>query len=110
MVERLGRERDFYLDLLSYHRSPRRLVGIELKLGSFDASCKGQMELYMKWLDRCKRRPGEEPPIGLILCGERNREQIELPLREMLEAKLYGAMWLARGLVEGAQKTVRIYD
>jgi hypothetical protein len=35
-------------------------------------------------------------PIGLILCGERNREQIELHLREMLEAKLCGAVWLAK--------------
>jgi|GEM_PF-3888762 len=47
-------ERDFYfyLDLLFYNRSLRRLVAIELKLGSFDAAYKGQMELYMRWLDR----------------------------------------------------------
>lgn len=59
-------------------RSLRRLVAIELTLGSFDPAHKGQMELYLRWLDRCERRPGEEPPIGLILCGEKNREQIEL--------------------------------
>ncbi len=110
-------ERDFYLDLLFYHRSLRRLVAIELKLGSFDAAYKGQMELYMRWLDRYERRPGEEPPIGLILCGEKNREQIELlqldrgeirvaeylvelPPREMLEAKLHEAIRLARGQAE----------
>jgi hypothetical protein len=58
-------------DLLFYHRSLRRLVAIELKLGSFDATYKGQMELYLRWLDRYERRPGEEPPIGLILCGEK---------------------------------------
>jgi predicted nuclease of restriction endonuclease-like (RecB) superfamily len=70
--------KDFYLDLLFYHRSLRRLVAIELKLGSFDAAYKGQMELYLRWLDRYERRHGEEPPIGLILCSEMDREQIEL--------------------------------
>ncbi len=47
-------ERDFYfyLDLLFYNRSLRRVVAIELKLGSFNAAYKGQMELYLRWLDR----------------------------------------------------------
>jgi hypothetical protein len=61
--------RDFYRDLLFYHRSLRRLVAIELKLGSFDAAYKGQMDLYLRWLDRHERRLGEEPPIGLIREG-----------------------------------------
>ena len=43
---------DFYLDLLFFHRRLRRLVAVELKLGRFKASHKGQMELYLKWLDR----------------------------------------------------------
>jgi hypothetical protein len=107
-------EKDFYLDLLFYHRSLRRMVGIELKLGCSDAAYGGKMELYLRWLDRDERRPGEEPPIGLILCGEKNREQIELlqldrgeirvaeylvelTPREILEAKLHQAMRLARG-------------
>ena len=69
---------DFYLDLLFYHRRLRRLVAIELKLGRFKASHKGQMELYLKWLDKHERQPGEEAPIGLILCAESSREQVEL--------------------------------
>lgn len=69
---------DFYLDLLFYHRRLRRLVAIELKLGRFKAAHKGQMELYLKWLDKFERQPGEEPPIGLILCAESSREQVEL--------------------------------
>jgi predicted nuclease of restriction endonuclease-like (RecB) superfamily len=69
---------DFYLDLLFFHRRLRRLVAIELKLGRFKASHKGQMELYLKWLDRYERQPGEEAPIGLILCAESRREQVEL--------------------------------
>jgi predicted nuclease of restriction endonuclease-like (RecB) superfamily len=69
---------DFYLDLLFYHRSLKRLVAIELKLGRFQAKHKGQMELYLKWLDRHEREEGEEAPIGLILCAESSREQVEL--------------------------------
>jgi predicted nuclease of restriction endonuclease-like (RecB) superfamily len=69
---------DFYLDLLFYHRRLRRLVAIELKLGRFKAAHKGQMELYLKWLDKHEREAGEEAPIGLILCAESSREQVEL--------------------------------
>lgn len=69
---------DFYLDLLFYNRNLKRLVAIELKLGKFEAGHKGQMELYLKWLDRYERREGENAPIGLILCAESNKEQIEL--------------------------------
>jgi predicted nuclease of restriction endonuclease-like (RecB) superfamily len=69
---------DFYLDLLFFHRRLRRLVAVELKLGRFKAAHKGQMELYLKWLDKHERQPGEEAPIGLILCAESSREQVEL--------------------------------
>ena len=69
---------DFYLDLLFFHRRLRRLVAIELKLGRFKAAHKGQMELYLAWLNQYERQPGEEPPIGLILCAEASREQVEL--------------------------------
>ena len=69
---------DFYLDLLFFHRRLRRLVAIELKLGRFKAAHKGQMELYLKWLDKHERQPDEEAPIGLILCAESSREQVEL--------------------------------
>jgi hypothetical protein len=81
-------EQDFYLDLLFHHRILRRLVAIELKLGRFDATYKGQRELYLRWLDRYERRNGEVPPIGLILCGERNQEQIELLENSLLHRKL----------------------
>lgn len=69
---------DFYLDLLFYHRSLKRLVAIELKLGKFQAKHKGQMELYLKWLNKNERQEGEETPIGLILCAESSKEQVEL--------------------------------
>ena len=69
---------DIILDLLFYHRILKRLVAVELKLGRFKASYKGQMELYLKWLDKYERQDGEEAPIGLILCATANRETVEL--------------------------------
>jgi predicted nuclease of restriction endonuclease-like (RecB) superfamily len=69
---------DFYLDLLFFSRPLRRLIAVELKIGKFIPAHKGQMELYLKWLDRYDRQPSEEAPIGLILCTETSREQIEL--------------------------------
>ena len=69
---------DVCLDLLFYNRILKRLVAMELKLGRFKAAYKGQMELYLGWLDRYERQPGEEAPIGIILCATANREKIEL--------------------------------
>lgn len=104
---------DHYLDLLFYHRHLRRLVVIDLKLEEFKAGDKGQMELYLKWLDRYERKEGEEKPIGLILCAGKRHETIELldmeqsgirvssywtevlPKKE-LERKLHEAVRLAR--------------
>jgi predicted nuclease of restriction endonuclease-like (RecB) superfamily len=104
---------DYYLDLLFYHRLLRRLVAIELKLGKFKAAYKGQMELYLRWLEKYEMQPGEEPPIGLILCAGKAAEQIELlqldksgirvadyltelPARELLQRKLHDAVRLAQ--------------
>lgn len=69
---------DHYLDLLFYHRHLRCMVAIELKLGEFKASYKGQMELYLAWLNRHERTPSEKKPIGLILCAGKKSETIEL--------------------------------
>jgi predicted nuclease of restriction endonuclease-like (RecB) superfamily len=69
---------DFYLDLLFYHRRLHRLIAIDLKLGRFKAQYKGQMELYLRWLEQNEREPGEESPLGLLLCTEGSEEQIEL--------------------------------
>lgn len=105
--------KDFYLDLLFYHRRLQRLVAIELKLGSFKAEHKGQMELYLRWLDRYEKQPGEKQPVGLILCAEASREQVELlemhkdgimvaeywtelPPKALLEEKIHTALVEAR--------------
>lgn len=100
---------DHYLDLLFYHRRLRRLVAIELKIGSFRPADAGQIELYLRWLDRHERQAGEERPIGLILCAGKKRETVEvleleprgihvaeylteLPPRELLQRRLHDAV------------------
>ncbi|MGY8526430.1 PDDEXK nuclease domain-containing protein [Paracidovorax citrulli] len=69
---------DFHLDLLFYNRKLRRLVAVELKVGEFKAAYKGQMELYLRWLDKHEREPEEASPLGVILCTGKKSEQIEL--------------------------------
>jgi predicted nuclease of restriction endonuclease-like (RecB) superfamily len=108
---------DFYLDLLFYNRNLKRLVAIELKLGKFEASHKGQMELYLKWLNKYEKQAGENEPIGLILCAESNKEQVELlemhkdgimvaeywtvmPPKAELEAKLHQLIIEAKERIE----------
>ena len=70
--------RDYYLDLLFYHRRLKALVAIDLKIGEFDAAYKGQMELYLAWLEKHESVEGEDPPVGLILCAGKNPEHVEL--------------------------------
>ena len=71
-------EEDYHLDLLFYSRPLSRLVAVELKIGKFIPEYEGSMKFYLKWLDRHERGPGEESPLGLILCTSANRDQIEL--------------------------------
>lgn len=104
---------DFYLDLLFFHRRLRRLVAVELKLDKFRPEHKGQMELYLRWLDKYERQAGEDTPIGMILCAGKKQEQIELleldrsgihvaeylvelPPKKLLRNKLQQAIFLAR--------------
>ena len=100
---------DFYIDLIFYHRRLRCLIVIDLKLGAFRPADMGQVELYLRWLDKYDRQPGEEPPLGLILCSGKSAERIELleleergirvaeyltelPPRDVLEKKLKAAV------------------
>lgn len=108
---------DFHLDLLFFHRKLKRLVAVDLKIGRFKASHKGQMELYLNWLNKYDRQDGEEAPIGLILCAEAGSEQVELlnmqkdnimvaeywsslPPKVLLEEKLHSALIEARERLE----------
>ena len=69
---------DYYIDLLFYHRRLRCLVVVELKIGKFTAADKGQVELYLRWLEKYEQQAGENSPIGLILCTNKNEEHVEL--------------------------------
>ncbi len=69
---------DYYMDLLFYHRKLKRLVVIELKLEKFKPEHKGQVELYLKWLNRYERAEGEEAPIAIILCADKSDAMTEL--------------------------------
>ena len=69
---------DFYMDLLFFNRRLKCFVVIDLKLGKFKAQYKGQMELYLRYLEKYELKKGENPPLGLILCADKGREQIEL--------------------------------
>jgi len=105
--------RDYYIDLLFYHRRLKSLVAIDLKIGEFEASFKGQMELYLRYLEKYEMVEGENTPIGLILCTGKSEEHIELlqlhkgnirvadyltqlPSKEILQARLHKAIEIAK--------------
>lgn len=108
---------DYYIDLLFSHRRLHCLVVVELKLGEFKAAYKGQMELYLRWLEKNDHVEGENPPIGLILCAGKNEEHVELmhledsnirvaeyltklPDQKLLEQKLNQAIVFAKNRLE----------
>lgn len=112
---------DFYIDLLFYNRKLKRLIAIDLKLGDFKAEYKGQMELYLRWLEKHERQLDEEPPLGIILCAGKKHEQIELleldqsgihvaeyltilPSKEKLQEKLHQAIELSKQRLSGSRK------
>jgi predicted nuclease of restriction endonuclease-like (RecB) superfamily len=108
---------DYYIDLLFYHRRLRRLVVIELKIGSFKPADAGQVDLYLRWLDRNERQPGEEAPVAIILCAGKKQETVEyldlggrgihvaeylteLPPRDVLRERFHQAIAAARARLE----------
>ena len=110
-------EDEIILDLLFYNRKIKRLVAVELKIGEFKAAYKGQMELYLNWLNRYEKQDDEESPIGIILCASANRDKVELlnmdsagiavaeywtnlPPKELLEVKLKEMMHEAKERLE----------
>ena len=112
---------DYYIDLIFTHRRLHCLVVVELKLGEFKASYKGQMELYLRWLEKNDHVEGENKPIGLILCAGKNSEHIELmhldesnirvaeyltklPDQKLLEQKLNQAIEFAKNRLESRDK------
>lgn len=114
---------DFYLDLLFFHRDLRRLVAVELKLDKFRPDHKGQMEFYLRWLDKHERKQNEYSPLGIILCAGKNNEQIELlelgrsgihvaeyltelPPKDVLKRKLHEAIARSRLALENCSEDI----
>jgi len=104
---------DRYLDLLFFHRGMKRLIAIDLKLTPFQPEHAGQMEWYLKWLDKHEKRLGEEKPLGIIICSDKDQEDLELlelgkngihvsqylaelPPRKIFEKKLWNVIENAR--------------
>lgn len=96
------------------------MVAVDLKLGKFQAAYKGQMELYLRWLEKYEMLEGENKPIGLILCAGKNEEHVELmhlhesnirvadyltklPDRRILEQKLQQAVERAQNRIKQAR-------
>ena len=113
--------RDYRIDLLFFHRRLRCLVAIDLKIGEFEAAHKGQMELYLRYLEKYEQMEGESAPIGLILCTGKNEEHVELmrldqsnirvadyltalPPRETFQAKLHQSIAIARQRMLGQEE------
>jgi predicted nuclease of restriction endonuclease-like (RecB) superfamily len=114
--------RDYKIDLLFYHRRLKCLAAIDLKIGEFEAGYKGQMELYLRYLEKYETMEGENSPVGLILCTGKNEEHIELlrleksnirvaeyltllPDKKLLKQKLHKAIEIAKHkLAEGNQE------
>ena len=113
-------DRDYYIDLLFYHRRLKSLIAIDLKIGEFDAAHKGEMELYLGYLEKYETVEDENPPLGLILCTGKNPEHIELlqlhksnikvadyftilPSKEILLDRLHRAIAIAKNQIENRE-------
>lgn len=103
----------FKIDLLMFNRRLKNLICIELKMGALKPKDKGQMELYLRWLEKYEKQPDENPPLGIILCSEKSQERVELlaldrgnirvsqfltqlPPKEILAERLHQAIERAR--------------
>lgn len=104
---------DYYMDLLFFHRKMNRLIVIELKLDKFHPKDKGQIEFYLRWLEKYEMHENENLPVGLILCAGKSEETVELmtlkedqikvaefltilPPKKVLEEKLHFAIEQAK--------------
>lgn len=75
---------DFELDLLFFHRDLQCLVAFELKTGRFEPGHMGQLSFYLEALDRDRKRPHENPSIGVLLCGSKDDDVVEYAMSRHL--------------------------
>jgi predicted nuclease of restriction endonuclease-like (RecB) superfamily len=73
--------KDYFVDLLFYHRLLRALVALELKVGPFEPAYAGQMDLYLNLLNKLEKAEDDMPSIGVILCAEKDNLEVEFSLK-----------------------------
>ena len=74
-------EKEYFIDLLFYHRFLKALVAFELKVGAFEPEHAGKMDFYLNLLNDKERGPGDQSSIGIILCAEKDDVEVEYALR-----------------------------
>ena len=74
-------EKEFFIDLLFYHRFLKVLVAFDLKVGPFEPEYAGKMDFYLNLLNDTQRGDGDQPSIGIVLCAEKDDVEVEYALR-----------------------------
>lgn len=74
--------KEFYIDILLYHRRLKSLVAVELKIGEFQPEYAGKMQFYLTALDNHVKLKGENPPIGIIMCRGKSKTVVEYTLKD----------------------------
>lgn len=74
-------QKEYFIDLLFYHRFLKCLVAIELKIGAFEPEYAGKMDFYLNLLNERERAPDDNPSIGIILCAEKDDLEVEFALK-----------------------------
>ena len=75
--------KEYFVDMLFFHRKLRSLVAIELKVGGFKPEYVGKMNFYLTLLDRLEKSTDENPSIGIILCAEKDHLEVEVALQDI---------------------------
>ena len=75
--------KEYFVDMLFFHRHLRSLVAIELKIGSFKAEYAGKMNLYLSLLDKLEKSESENQSIGIILCADKDHVDVEIALQDI---------------------------
>jgi predicted nuclease of restriction endonuclease-like (RecB) superfamily len=76
-------QKEYFVDILLYHRSLRCLVAVELKIGAFKPEYVGKMNFYLGLLDRLEKQTDENPSIGIILCADKDHLDVEIALQDI---------------------------
>jgi predicted nuclease of restriction endonuclease-like (RecB) superfamily len=74
-------KKEYFIDLLFYHRLLKTLVAFDLKVGPFEPEFTGKMDFYLNLLNDKERGPDDQPSIGIILCAEKDDVEVEYALR-----------------------------